>query len=278
MSGRGRCRAASCSTLGSRRSANRTRSRARCAAESGGGERGRGAGALPARPSTSLPTGPPTGPPSSPLPRPSLPTTHPARRPLQRAGFDDSVLRATGTPLFYAPEMCVKGAFHGRPADVWASGVTLAMLAGGMDALPFPADNMPDVFRKIREEEPVLPDHISPQLRSLLLAMLSKNPDARPKIAALRQHPWVTNNGAEPMPDQGQLEVDVSDDDMAQAVHTLNTTFTVMKATLKFRQMLVRQRRASAMRAIEVGAAAEPASPLEADGAAAPAPAEAERV
>ena len=92
---------------------------------------------------------------------------------------DDSLLKTTGTPAFYAPEMCVKGAYHGAPpgpphtrrlpppaaspraashparraasrparragraADVWAAGVTLCMLAGGK--LPFEADNMPE--------------------------------------------------------------------------------------------------------------------------------------
>ena len=92
---------------------------------------------------------------------------------------DDSVLKSAGTPAFYAPEMCVRGAYHGAPpgpphtrrlpppaaspraashparraasrparragraADVWAAGVTLCMLAGGK--LPFEADNMPE--------------------------------------------------------------------------------------------------------------------------------------
>ena len=29
---------------------------------------------------------------------------------------DDSLIKSTGTPAFYAPEMCVKGAYHGAPA------------------------------------------------------------------------------------------------------------------------------------------------------------------
>ena len=52
-----------------------------------------------------------------------------------RRGFDDSILKATGTPAFYAPEMLVGKPFHGKPADVWASGVTLAFLVSG--AMPF---------------------------------------------------------------------------------------------------------------------------------------------
>ena len=100
---------------------------------------------------------------------------------------------------FYSPEMCVlpAKAFHGRPADVWAAGVTLCMLVTGK--LPFPADNMPEIWRKIQEEPPELPAQISEGLRELLLAMLSKTPEQRPTVAALRQHRWVTRDGA-PLP------------------------------------------------------------------------------
>ena len=46
---------------------------------------------------------------------------------------DDSVLKSAGTPAFYAPEMCVKGAYHGKAADVWASGADLPMAMCGCD-------------------------------------------------------------------------------------------------------------------------------------------------
>ena len=104
---------------------------------------------------------------------------------------DDSLGKSTGTPAFYAPEMCVKGAYHGaclprlrlspgllslprlllrllhrllrlaasrpthyagRAADIWAAGVTLCMLAGGK--LPFEADNMPEARPPIATPPP----------------------------------------------------------------------------------------------------------------------------
>ena len=57
---------------------------------------------------------------------------------------DDSIQKSGGTPAFYAPEMCLKGEYRGRPADIWACGVTLCMLVGGR--LPFDADNIPALF------------------------------------------------------------------------------------------------------------------------------------
>ena len=59
----------------------------------------------------------------------------------QKGRVDDSVMKSGGTPAFYAPEMMQKGAYHGRPADVWAAGVSLCMMVSGK--LPFEADDLP---------------------------------------------------------------------------------------------------------------------------------------
>ena len=166
-------------------------------------------------------------------------------------GFDDTVRKALGTPSFYAPEMCRKGAFHGRPADVWTCGVTLAMLVSGEECMPFAADNMPEVFDKIRLSPPAIPEHVSPALRALILAILTKDPRQRPSIRELRQHPWVTSYGAEPMPEQANLQVVVSEEDLVTAVRS--TPFAIIKAKSQFRLML---RRAKARKEAEKEAAA----------------------
>ena len=49
--------------------------------------------------------------------------------------------------------------------------------------MPFLAENMPDVFNKIREAPPDLPPHISDELRALLLQILDKNPHTRCVLA-----------------------------------------------------------------------------------------------
>ena len=127
----------------------------------------------------------------------------------------------TGTPLFFSPEMCHLPPipFHGRPADVWAAGVTLCMLVSG--ELPFTGDNMPEIWRKVQEEPPeldaVLPKQCTHQLRDILSLMLSKDPNKRPTAKQLREHPWVTRGGEEPMPEQPYLPLEITDDDIKQA-------------------------------------------------------------
>lgn len=152
------------------------------------------------------------------------------------ARMDDSITKATGTPAFYAPEMLQGNkAFHGKPADVWASGVTLAFLVSGV--MPFWSDNMPDVWRKIQEEPPNLPDHLSPSLRTLLDSMLSKDPTQRPTVAQLRQHPWVTADGQCPMPAQAHLPIQITDDDMKHAIKKMSNTFAILMAAKRLKAL-----------------------------------------
>ena len=146
---------------------------------------------------------------------------------------DDSLVRTIGTPAFYAPEMCVKGAYHGRAADIWASGVTLCMLAGGK--LPFEADNMPDTFELIKTAEPALPAHASAPLRALLRRMLAKRPEARPSLAELRVDPWVTDGGKLPLPRQESLDVVPTEDEIRDAVKELGVGIKVVLAAKKWK-------------------------------------------
>ena len=159
---------------------------------------------------------------------------------------DDSILKATGTPPYFAPEMLVGKPFHGRPADVWASGVTLAYLTSG--EMPFWSDNMPDIWRQIKENSPKLAPHLSAELIAILGRMLHKNPRQRPTIAELRQDAWVTNNGAEPMLQQEHLPLDISDDDIKNALKKMNVGFTLIKAAAKWKALPAKNKAARSAR------------------------------
>jgi len=159
---------------------------------------------------------------------------------------DDSILKATGTPPYFAPEMLVGKPFHGRPADVWASGVTLAYLTSG--EMPFWSDNMPDIWRQIKEDSPKLAPHLSAELIAILGRMLHKNPRQRPTVAELRQDAWVTNNGAEPMLQQEHLPLDISDDDIKNALKKMNVGFTLIKAAAKWKALPAKNKAARSAR------------------------------
>ena len=83
---------------------------------------------------------------------------------------------------------------------------------------------MPEIWRKIKEEAPVLPPTLSAPLSAMLRAMLAKRPEDRPTVQALRQYGWVTKEGADPMGEQPYLPLEITDDDIRAAVKNFSNT------------------------------------------------------
>lgn len=102
---------------------------------------------------------------------------------------NDELHRSPGTPVFTAPECCLGSAYHGKPADVWALGVTLfCMLFGGY---PFIGDTLQDMYDKIVNKALQLPDRLSPDLMSLLEGLLCKDPNVRFTLDKVTHNAWV---------------------------------------------------------------------------------------
>jgi len=114
---------------------------------------------------------------------------------------------------------------------------------------------------------------LSPSLKALLKAMLAKEPNDRPTVAALRQHPWVTQDGADPMPKQEHLPLQITDDDVQQAVKRMTNTFALLKAGKKWKRETHKSTsaRLSAQAEEEAPAAAAQESPPAASGTRSPA-------
>ncbi|RLU24302.1 hypothetical protein DMN91_002390 [Ooceraea biroi] len=108
-----------------------------------------------------------------------------------------------GTPAFSAPETTVTGAeFSGPPCDLWSMGVTLfALLVGDV---PWRSSDSKTVQALIRDAPLAFPEgsEVSANLRSLIGRMLEKPPEKRATIIDVKQHPWLTRDGAEPLPSQ----------------------------------------------------------------------------
>ena len=112
-----------------------------------------------------------------------------------------------GTPAFMAPELLSYDTiqYSGRSADIWSLGATLYMLVVGEP--PWMATNEIELARKVKNDELVFPEStnvapykISPHLKQLIREMLTKEPNARPTLASVMAHEWVTKEGSEPLP------------------------------------------------------------------------------
>ncbi|KAL4443668.1 hypothetical protein ABPG75_011405 [Micractinium tetrahymenae] len=102
--------------------------------------------------------------------------------------------KTLGTPAFMAPEVRSGNAYHGKPADMWALGVTLYVFLFG--DLPFKGDSLEQLYEAIQRQEVQYPagTPISADLRSVLDGLLSKEPSKRPTSAQLLHHPWVAED------------------------------------------------------------------------------------
>jgi [calcium/calmodulin-dependent protein kinase] kinase len=107
--------------------------------------------------------------------------------------------KAAGSPAFLPPELCVArhGEVSGKAADVWSMGVSLYCLKYGQ--LPFQREGVLDMYEAIRTEELPVPENESEHFSDLITRILDKNPDTRITIAEIRDHPWVTKNGTDPL-------------------------------------------------------------------------------
>lgn len=121
-------------------------------------------------------------------------------------GTDDSVTRTAGTPAFMAPEAVTVDQlqYSGYALDVWATGVTIYCFLLGQP--PFQADSIPELYRKIREDEPTFETTYteSPALTEdsigLVRRLMCKMPHSRPSISAVRHHPWLSRYDNNPLP------------------------------------------------------------------------------
>lgn len=153
-------------------------------------------------------------------------------------GDDDRVNNTAGSAAFMAPEMCGgAGDFSGRLADVWSTGVSLYVFIYGK--CPFMAENVPKVYQKIVEDPLVFPKSINPKLQDLLSRMLDKNPAQRIKLADIKLHDWVTNDGLEPMAALSSERINPSEKEVSNAWIIL----VKLKNKLHRRSVLMRERR-----------------------------------
>ncbi|KAH6624315.1 kinase-like domain-containing protein [Chaetomium sp. MPI-SDFR-AT-0129] len=151
--------------------------------------------------------------------------------------------KSAGSPAFLPPELCMAkhGDISGKAADIWSMGVSLYCLRYGR--IPFNRDGVLEMYEAIKTETPKLPPDENPDFVDLMGKMLEKDPEKRIEMADLREHPWVTKQGTDPLL---STEENCCDPLTSPNSLELNHAFTrkmshlicVMKAIHKFKSLL----------------------------------------
>uniref|UniRef100_A0A8D0L8L5 Calcium/calmodulin dependent protein kinase kinase 2 n=1 Tax=Sphenodon punctatus TaxID=8508 RepID=A0A8D0L8L5_SPHPU len=147
-------------------------------------------------------------------------------------GADALLTNTVGTPAFMAPETLseTRKIFSGKALDAWAMGVTLYCFVFGQ--CPFMDERILSLHSKIKTQTLEFPDQpdISEELKDLITQMLDKNPESRVSVPEIKLHPWVTKNGAEPLPteDENCTLVEVTEEEVENSVKHIPSLATVI--------------------------------------------------
>lgn len=102
-----------------------------------------------------------------------------------------------GTPAYVAPEVLRKKGYDGATADIWSCGVILFVLLAGY--LPFQADNLMKMYRKVFKAEFEFPPWFSTDAKCLISKLLVSDPANRISIPEIMQNPWFQKGFAKPI-------------------------------------------------------------------------------
>ncbi|KAJ4391835.1 hypothetical protein N0V93_005455 [Gnomoniopsis smithogilvyi] len=175
--------------------------------------------------------------------------------------------KSAGSPAFLPPELCVAkhGDVSGTAADIWSMGVTLYCLRYGY--IPFKQAGVLEIYQAIKEDTPVIPEDENPHLKDLLMRLMEKDPTQRITMAEIREHPWVTKEGVDPLLDAEENCSDpVEPPNELEVSHAFTRRMThllcVMRAISNFKALLSSRSRLNSPRLnLSPSDAASPTTP-----------------
>ncbi|KAG5937038.1 hypothetical protein E4U53_000096 [Claviceps sorghi] len=164
--------------------------------------------------------------------------------------FDKSdsmrVSKSAGSPAFMPPELCGKHQHvSGTAADIWSMGVTLFCLKYGR--IPFNRSGVLEIYEAIKLDDPFIPEGEDADFVDLMSRILEKNPEKRITMPELREHPWVTRGGADPLlsrEDNCENMIEPPNElELSRAfTRKMNHLLSMMKVIHKFKMLLAKTR------------------------------------
>lgn len=97
-----------------------------------------------------------------------------------------------GTPYWMAPEV-IEMSGVSAASDIWSVGCTVIEL---LTCVPpyYDLAPMPALFRIVQDEQPPIPEHLTPDITDFLHQCFRKDAKLRPDAKNLLMHPWIQNS------------------------------------------------------------------------------------
>ncbi|KAL2809451.1 kinase-like domain-containing protein [Aspergillus granulosus] len=163
--------------------------------------------------------------------------------------------KSAGSPAFLPPELCVvkHGDVSGKAADIWSMGVTLYCLRYGK--LPFEKPSIFELYEAIKNDPLVCEGELDESFKDMISRILEKDPAKRIQMDELRDHPWVTKNGMDPLLSKAENTAEIvglpTEEEVNSAItKSLGNVLAVVKAAKKFKGLLGPGRAESPMQSI----------------------------
>jgi [calcium/calmodulin-dependent protein kinase] kinase len=102
---------------------------------------------------------------------------------------NDELNNSAGTFMFMPPEAHKTGSFRGRPADIWACGITLYYMVIGRS--PFEKKSYSALLQEMSENELKIPEKLSDDLKDLIRKMTFLEPEDRIDAESILSHSWL---------------------------------------------------------------------------------------
>ncbi|KAI2886606.1 hypothetical protein CBS76997_7397 [Aspergillus niger] len=151
--------------------------------------------------------------------------------------------KSAGSPAFLPPELCVvrHGDVSGKATDIWSMGVTLYCLRYGR--LPFEKQSIFELYEAIKNDPVVCEGETDENFKDLMFRILEKDPAKRIPMEELREHPWVTKNGLDPLLSESENTAEIvglpTEEEMNSAItRNIGHVMAVIKAVTHFKRLI----------------------------------------
>ena len=103
--------------------------------------------------------------------------------------MNDELTNSAGTFAFMPPEAYKNASYRGKPADVWAAGITLYYMLTGRT--PFINKSYNALILEIDSREVELPEGFDEESKDLVRKMTCKDPFKRIDVKEVKMHNWL---------------------------------------------------------------------------------------